>query len=216
MKHFVATSSHNVVYCTIIHLIGAAMLEISEDGKKRCFGGAPGKEFYAKYHDEEWGIPAHDDKHLFEMLILEGAQAGLSWETILKRREGYRKAFHQFDPVKVASMSDDKLEALLENPGIIRNRLKVFGARQNAQVFLKIQKEFGSFDKYLWKFVNNKPIVQRKQHLKQIPCQTPESDALSKDLKKRGMTFVGSTIIYAYMQAIGMVDDHLADCFCSK
>lgn len=192
------------------------MLEISEDGKKRCFGGAPGKEFYAKYHDEEWGIPAHDDKHLFEMLILEGAQAGLSWETILKRREGYRKAFHQFDPVKVAAMSDDKLEALLENPGIIRNRLKVFGARQNAQVFLKIQKEFGSFDKYLWKFVNNKPIVQRKQHLKQIPCQTPESDALSKDLKKRGMTFVGSTIIYAYMQAIGMVDDHLADCFCSK
>lgn len=192
------------------------MLEISEDGKKRCFGGAPGKEFYAKYHDEEWGIPAHDDKHLFEMLILEGAQAGLSWETILKRREGYRKAFHQFDPVKVAAMSDDKLEALLENPGIIRNRLKVFGARQNAQVFLKIQKEFGSFDKYLWKFVNNKPIVQRKQHFKQIPCQTPESDVLSKDLKKRGMTFVGSTIIYAYMQAIGMVDDHLSDCFCSK
>jgi DNA-3-methyladenine glycosylase I len=192
------------------------MIEISQDGKKRCFGGAPGKEFYAEYHDKEWGIPVHDDRHLFEMLILEGAQAGLSWETILKRREGYRKAFHHFDPVKVAAMSNDHLETLLENPGIIRNRLKVYGTRQNAQVFLKIQKEFGSFDQYLWKFVNNKPIVQRKRHLKELPCKTAESDAISKDLKKRGMTFVGSTIIYAYMQAIGMVDDHLEDCFCSK
>lgn len=191
------------------------MIEISQDGKKRCFGGAPGKEFYAKYHDEEWGIPVHDDRHLLEMLILEGAQAGLSWETVLKRREGYRKAFHNFDPVKVAAMSDDLLEALLENPAIIRNRLKVYGTRQNAQVFLKIQKEFGSFDRYLWKFIDGKPIIQRKQHLKQLPCKTPVSDAISKDLKKRGMTFVGSTIIYAYMQAIGMVDDHLEDCFCS-
>src|SRR5271170_1647973 len=122
--------------------------------KKRCFGSLPGKEFYAEYHDKEWGVPVHEDKHLFEMLILEGAQAGLSWETILKRREGYRKAFHRFDPVKVASMSDEELEALLQNPEIIRNRLKVFAARQNARVFLTIQKEFGSFDRYLWSYVD--------------------------------------------------------------
>lgn len=181
--------------------------------KKRCFGDLPGKEFYADYHDKEWGIPVHDDRHLFEMLILEGAQAGLSWETILKRREGYRKAFHHFDPVKVASMTDLELEALLQNTNIIRNRLKVFAARKNAQAFLKIQKEFGSFDRYLWSFVKGKPIVNRRKSLKEIPPTTPESDALSKDLKKRGMTFVGSTIIYAFMQAVGLVDDHLADCW---
>lgn len=182
----------------------------------RCFGNAPGKEFYAKYHDEEWGVPAHDDRHLFEMLILEGAQAGLSWETILKRREGYRQAFHKFDPKKVAAMSDQELETLLLNPNIIRNRLKVFAARTNAQVFLKIQKEFGSFDRYLWAYVKNKPIDTARKHFKEVPCKTAESDAISKDLKKRGMTFVGSTIIYAYMQAIGMVNDHLADCCCRK
>lgn len=182
--------------------------------KKRCFGGQPGKEFYADYHDNEWGIPLHDDQRLFEMLILEGAQAGLSWETILKRREGYRKAFHHFDPVKVSHMSDDELEALLQNPEIIRNRLKVYGARKNAIAFLNIQKEFGSFDAYVWNFVNGKPIKNHWKELREAPVKTKESDALSKDLKKRGMTFVGSTIIYAYMQAVGMVSDHTTDCWC--
>ncbi len=183
--------------------------------KKRCFGMGPGKEFYAEYHDNEWGVPAHDDRHLFEMLVLEGAQAGLSWETILKRREGYRKAFCQFDPVKVAAMSDGELEALLQNPEIIRNRLKVFSARQNARAFLKIQEEFGTFDRYIWGFVQGKPIVTPRLSLKEVPVTTEASDALSKDLKRRGMTFVGSTIIYAYMQAVGLVNDHLADCWCS-
>jgi DNA-3-methyladenine glycosylase I len=181
--------------------------------KIRCFGGQPGKEFYAEYHDHEWGIPVHDDRHLFEMLILEGAQAGLSWETILKRRSGYRQAFHHFDPIKVASMSDAELDALLQNQAIIRNRLKVYAARQNARVFLKIQEEFGSFDRYVWDFVGGKPIITRRKSLKEIPASTPESDALSKDLKKRGMTFVGSTITYAFMQAVGLVDDHIADCW---
>src|SRR6185503_9623868 len=146
--------------------------------KKRCFGSAPGKEFYAEYHDSEWGIPVRDDRHLFEMLILEGAQAGLSWETILKRRKEYRKAFHHFDPVKVAKMIDDELNGLLENPGIIRNRLKIYAARQNALVFLQIQKEFGSFSRYVWNFVNETPIVTRRKSLKDIPPTTPISDAL--------------------------------------
>ncbi len=183
------------------------------DGKKRCFGGEPGKEFYAEYHDHEWGVPSHDDQHLFEMLILEGAQAGLSWETILKKRKGYRKAFHQFDPAKVAAMSDDELEVLRQNPEIIRNRLKIYGTRQNAWVFLQIQKEFGSFDRYVWSFVNGKPIKNHWHQFEDVPITLPESDALSKDLKKRGMTFVGSTIIYAYMQAVGMVNDHLTECW---
>lgn len=187
-----------------------------DKNKNRCFGSAPGKEFYAEYHDNEWGIPVYDDKQLFEMLILEGAQAGLSWETILKRREGYRKAFHHFDPVKVAKMADDELNALLENQGIIRNRLKVFAARQNATVFLQIQKEFGSFSRYIWNFVGGNPILTRRKSLKDVPASTPISDAISKDLKKRGMTFVGSTIIYAFMQAVGLVDDHLADCWCAN
>lgn len=186
---------------------------MQSDKKKRCFGGVPGKEFYTDYHDKEWGIPVHDDRHLFEMLILEGAQAGLSWETILKRREGYREAFFNFDPAKVASMSDEELEGLLHNEKIIRNRLKIFSARQNAQVFLKIQKEFGSFDRYVWNFVNGKPIVNQWKQLKDAPVSTKESDALSKDLKKRGMTFVGSTIIYAFMQAVGLVNDHTTDCW---
>lgn len=192
------------------------MTILSNDGKKRCFGGSPGKEFYAEYHDKEWGIPVHDDRHLFEMLILEGAQAGLSWETILKRREGYRKAFHYFDPLKVASMSDEELDALLQNEGIIRNRLKIYAARKNARVFLEIQQKFGSFDRYLWDFVNGRPIINHRKQFKDVPVTTSESDALSKDLKKRGMTFVGSTIIYAYMQAVGLVNDHLADCWCSS
>ncbi len=178
---------------------------------KRCFGDK--SEIYQAYHDHEWGIPVHEERHLFEMLILEGAQAGLSWETILKRREGYRRAFHHFDPDKVAAMSDQDLEQLLNNPEIIRNRLKIFSTRQNAHVFLAIQKEFGSFDHYLWSFVNNQPIINQWHSLKQIPPTTSQSDALSKDLKKRGMNFVGSTIIYAYMQAVGLVDDHLVDCF---
>jgi len=186
----------------------------SHKEKKRCFGGQPGKEFYADYHDNEWGIPVHEDRHLFEMLILEGAQAGLSWETILKRREGYRNAFHHFDPVKVASMSNDELDALRHNEGIIRNRLKIYSARQNALVFLKIQQEFGSFDRYLWGFVNGKPLISQRQSFKEIPTMTKESDAISRDLKRRGMTFVGSTIIYAYMQAVGLVNDHTADCWC--
>lgn len=178
----------------------------------RCFGDGPGKEFYAEYHDKEWGRPIHDDRHLFEMLILEGAQAGLSWETILKRRHAYRLVFHGFDPVKVAKMSDAELESLRLDPRIIRNRLKIYAARTNAQSFLRIQKEFGSFDKYLFAFVDNKPIVGKWKNFKDVPCSTLESIALSKDLKKRGMTFVGPTIIYAYMQAIGMVNDHLQDC----
>ncbi len=190
------------------------MIVQGSNGKTRCFGGEPGKEFYTEYHDHEWGIPSHDDQHLFEMLILEGAQAGLSWETVLKKREGYRKAFHCFDPIKVATMSDNELEALRQNPEIIRNRLKIYGTRQNAQAFLKIQQEFGSFDRYVWSFVKGKPIKNHWSQLEEAPSQTPLSDALSKDLKKRGMTFVGSTIIYAYMQAIGMVNDHKTTCWC--
>jgi len=184
--------------------------------KNRCFGNGPGKEFYAEYHDYEWGIPVHDDRRLFEMLILEGAQAGLSWETILKRREGYRRTFYNFDPKKVAKMSDHELEVLRENQEIIRNKAKIYSARQNARVFLEIQKEFGSFDRYLWAFVNGAPIKNNWKQFKDIPTTTKESDALSKDLKKRGMNFVGSTIIYAFMQAVGMVDDHPADCWCYR
>ena len=183
------------------------------DHKTRCFGNGPCKEDYAAYHDHEWGIPVHEDRHLFEMLILEGAQAGLSWETILKRRAGYRELFYHFDPAKVAAMSDEELEIILQNPKIIRNRLKVYGARQNAQVFLKIQQEFGSFDAYLWRFTNGQPIQNHWKTFREIPASTKISDALSKDLKKRGMTFVGSTIMYAYMQAIGMVNDHTAQCW---
>jgi DNA-3-methyladenine glycosylase I len=182
--------------------------------KNRCFGNGPGKEFYADYHDYEWGVPVHDDQRLFEMLILEGAQAGLSWETILKRREGYRKVFHNFDPKKVAKMKDGELESLRENPEIIRNRAKIYATRQNAKVFLEIQKEFGSFDQFLWAFVDGKPIKNHWKKFKEIPSTTKESDALSKDLKKRGMNFVGSTIMYAFMQAIGMVNDHTMDCWC--
>ncbi len=177
--------------------------------RTRC-SWASGSDEMAAYHDNEWGVPVHDDPLLFEMLILEGAQAGLSWATILKRRDGYRKAFKNFDVKKVASMADDQLEKLLLDEGIIRNRLKIFGTRKNAIAFIAIQKEFGSFDKYLWSFVKGKPI---KNNGKGFPTRSPESDALSKDLKKRGMTFVGTTIIYAYMQAVGMVNDHASDCF---
>lgn len=182
--------------------------------KKRCFGNGPDKAFYAEYHDNEWGIPVHDDRHLFEMLILEGVQAGLSWEIVLKKREGYRRLFHNFEPSLVASMTDIELEELVNDSSIIRNRRKIFAARQNAQVFLKIQEEYGSFDSYLWKFVNHNPLINHWKAIEEVPASTELSDTISKDLKKRGMTFVGSIIIYAYMQAIGMINDHLIDCWC--
>jgi DNA-3-methyladenine glycosylase I len=180
--------------------------------KMRCPWAQEDKPLYVAYHDQEWGVPAHDDIKLYEMLILEGAQAGLSWYTILMRRENYRAAFKNFDPTKVASMTDKALEALLLNEGIIRNRRKVFSARQNAQVFIKIQEEFGSFNKYVWSFVNKKPIDNVPTEMSQIPTESLESKALSKDLKKRGMNFVGPTIIYAYMQAVGLINDHLKCC----
>ena len=167
---------------------------------------------YQAYHDEEWGRPVRDDRQLFEMLMLEGAQAGLSWITILKKRERYREVFHGFDPEKVARMTDKRLEQLLEDPGIVRNRLKVFGARKNAIAFLKVQEEFWSFDAYIWGFVGGEPIVNRWKKMQDIPVTTNESDAMSKDLKKRGFTFVGSTICYAFMQATGMVNDHHKGC----
>jgi len=179
----------------------------------RCPWIGTNKPHYEKYHDEEWGVAIHDDIKHFEMLILEGAQAGLNWETILKKREGYREAFKNFDPIKVANMSDDELETLILNPKIIRNRLKIFSSRKNAEIFLTIQKEFGSFDNYVWRFTNGKPIVNSWEDLKEVPATSEESDKLSKDLKKRGMKFVGSTIIYAYMQAVGLINDHLTSCW---
>jgi DNA-3-methyladenine glycosylase I len=180
--------------------------------KIRC--SWPGKdELMVKYHDETWGKPIHDDTVLFEFLILEGAQAGLSWSTILKRREGYRKAFDNFDIKKVAKYDNKKIQNLLKNEGIIRNRLKINSTITNAKLLLEIQKEFGSFDKYLWSFVNHKTIVGRFKSLNDIPATTKESDAMSKDLKKRGFKFVGSTICYAFMEAVGLVNDHTLDCF---
>lgn len=170
-------------------------------------------EQYIRYHDEEWGIPVHDDRVHFEFMILEGAQAGLSWSTILKKREGYRKAFADFDPAVVARFSERKLERILLDPGIVRNRLKVHATKNNARRFLEVQKEFGSFDDYIWGFVKGKPIVHAWKTLKQIPATTKESDALSKDLMKRGFTFAGSTVMYAHMQACGLVNDHLVKCW---
>jgi DNA-3-methyladenine glycosylase I len=173
----------------------------------------PKTELDIAYHDTEWGVPAHDDRLLFEMLILEGAQAGLSWSTILKKRENYRRAFDNFDARKIAKYDVRKVKSLLADPGIVRNRLKVAATIQNAKSFLAVQKEFGSFNVYLWQFVGGKPIQNRRQSLKEIPPRTPESDALSKDLLKRGFKFVGSTICYAFLQAVGMVNDHTVDCF---
>lgn len=166
-----------------------------------------------RYHDQEWGKPVHDDRRLFEMLLLEGAQAGLSWDTILKRRENYRKAFAGLDPAKVAKFTANKKNQLLHDPGIIRNRLKIDAAVTNAQAYLAVQKEFGTFDRYVWQFVGGKPRLNSRRTMADVAATSPESDALSKDLKKRGFRFVGSTIIYAFMQAVGMVDDHLNDCF---
>lgn len=165
------------------------------------------------YHDEEWGVPAHDDVVLFEFITLEGAQAGLSWETILNKREAYRDAFAGFDPAKVARFTPARVEKLLQNPGIVRNRSKIEGTVRNARAFLDVQREFGSFDKYVWGFVGNTPRINRWRSMKDVPTRTAESDALSRDLKKRGFTFVGTTICYAFMQAVGMVDDHALDCF---
>jgi DNA-3-methyladenine glycosylase I len=180
--------------------------------KRRCewSGGDP---LYIAYHDAEWGAPVHTDRSLFEFLILEGAQAGLSWLTILKRRGGYRKAFDNFDARIVSRYSEDDVSRLLANPGIIRNRLKINAAITNAKAFLRIQEEFGSFDRYLWRFVDGRPVQNAREQITDIPASTPESDALSKDLKKRGFMFVGSTICYAFMQAVGMVNDHVVDCF---
>jgi DNA-3-methyladenine glycosylase I len=168
---------------------------------------------YCRYHDEEWGVPVHDDRKLFEMLILEGAQAGLSWITILRKREAYRKAFDRFDPKKIARYDAKKLRALMADAGIVRNRLKIAGAVKNAKAFLAVQKDFGTFDKYIWRFVDGRPQVRRPRSPAEVPASTPVSDAMSKDLRRRGFTFVGSTICYAFMQAVGMVDDHAATCF---
>jgi len=165
------------------------------------------------YHDEEWGVPVHDERLLLEAIILDGAQAGLSWSTILHKRENYRKAFHQFDPLMVASYKEKDVKRLLADPGIVRNRLKIASAINNAQRFLEVQREFGTFDKYIWSFVGGKPMVNKWKTLKQMPATSPQSDALSADLKQRGFKFVGSTIIYAFMQAVGMVNDHVVTCF---
>ncbi len=168
---------------------------------------------YQAYHDNEWGVPLHDDRRLFEMLILEGAQAGLSWITILRKREAYRAAFDGFDPVKIARYRAPRIRRLLNNPGIVRNRLKVEGTVKNAKAYLKVRQEFGSFDNFLWQFVGGKPITTMRKSIKEVPASTPESDTMSKALKQRGFTFVGSTICYAFMQAVGMVNDHTTDCF---
>lgn len=180
--------------------------------KTRC-GWCLGFDQYIQYHDEEWGVPVHEDRKHFEFLILEGAQAGLSWSTILKKREGYRKAFADFDPQKVARFTPARVEKILLDPRIVRNRLKVVSAVNNAKRFLEIQKEFGTFNEYVWGFVGGKPIINRWKTLGEVPATTSESDALSKDLIRRGFKFVGSTVIYAHMQACGLVNDHLVDCW---
>lgn len=182
--------------------------------KKRCAWAANGSELEKVYHDEEWGIPLHDDQRWFEFLTLEGAQAGLSWSTILNKREGYREAFDHFDVQKIAQYDAAKIEQLLQNPQIVRNKLKVNATVTNAQQFIKIQQAFGSFDRYIWQFVDNKPLINQWKTQEEVPSSSNESDALSKDLKKRGFKFVGTTICYALMQATGMVNDHTVACFC--
>jgi DNA-3-methyladenine glycosylase I len=179
----------------------------------RCSWANGDDALYERYHDEEWGVPVHDDRLLFEFLILEGAQAGLSWITILRKRENYRKAFDNFDAARIARYGEAKVQKLLADPGIVRNKLKVRGAIRNAKATLAVQKEFGSLDAYLWGFVDGKPLVNRPRTKREVPVSTARSDAMSKDLKKRGFTFVGTTICYAFMQAVGMVDDHVHECF---
>jgi DNA-3-methyladenine glycosylase I len=183
--------------------------------KERC-GWSGTDPLYIEYHDKEWGVPVHDDRKLFEMLILEGAQAGLSWITILRKRENYKKAFDNFDAKKIARYDQRKVKSLLSNEGIVRNKLKIAATIGNAKAFLDIQKEFGSFDAYVWKFVNGETKHNKHKSLKNVPAKTTESDAMSKELKKRGFSFVGSTICYAFMQAVGMVDDHTINCFREK
>ena len=184
----------------------------SKSVRRRCQWAK--SDLMIAYHDAEWGVPLHDDRALFEFLILEGHQAGLSWGIILRKREAYRAAFDGFDPVKVAHYDKRQVQRLLADPGIIRNRLKIESAIKNANAFLEIQREFGSFDSYIWQFVGGKPLVNRRQNMREVPAKTPESDAMSKDLKRRGFNFVGSTICYAFMQAVGMVNDHLVTCSC--
>jgi DNA-3-methyladenine glycosylase I len=178
--------------------------------KTRCFG--TGDALYEKYHDKEWGIPVHDDTKLYEMLVLESMQAGLSWITVLRKRESFREAFDGFDPKKVALYNESKIQELMGNPGIIRNRLKIESAVNNARAVLEVQKKYGSFDKFIWSYVNNKPIVGNWKSIMDMPSTTPISDKISKDLKKMGFRFVGPTVIYSFMQAVGMVNDHLAGC----
>jgi len=180
---------------------------------QRCAWAANASPLMLDYHDREWGIPLHDDRKLFEFLLLEGAQAGLSWETILKKRENYRRAFDGFDPARIARYDEGDAERLLADPGIVRNRLKVQAAIVNAQKLLEVQEEFGSFDRYIWKFVGGKPVKNALRSLSEIPAKTAQSDAMSKELLRRGFKFVGSTICYAFMQAVGLVNDHTIDCF---
>lgn len=180
--------------------------------KQRC-GWSTKDQLYMDYHDHEWGTPCHDDTKLFEMLCLEGAQAGLSWYTVLTKRENYRKAFDNWDAQKIAKYTEKKIEKLLQDPGIIRNQLKIRTCISNAKAFLAVQKEFGSFDKYIWQFVDHQPVLNRFKSMSQVPAKTAASDAMSKDLLKRGFKFVGSTICYAYMQATGMVNDHVQGCW---
>jgi DNA-3-methyladenine glycosylase I len=180
---------------------------------KRCSWVNVDHEMMREYHDREWGVPTHDDRRHFEFLILEAAQAGLSWSIVLNKREGYRRAFSQFDPKKVARYSQARIDKLTADPGIVRNRAKIAAAVRNAHAFLVVQKEFGSFDAYCWQFVDRRPRQNRWTSLREIPATTPESDAFSRDLKRRGFSFVGSTVIYGHMQAVGMVNDHLIDCF---
>ena len=181
--------------------------------KKRCAWAGDNDPLYIAYHDEEWGVPVHDDRRLFEFLVLEGAQAGLSWRTVLHKRDGYRRAFDRFDPRKVARYDRRKVTALMKDARIIRHRPKIESAIKNAKAFLAVQEEFGSFAAYQWRFVDGRPIQNRRRALEGIPARTPQSDAMSKDMKKRGFSFVGSTILYAHMQAVGMVNDHVTGCF---
>ena len=189
---------------------------MTTDSKQRCDWGPRGGELMVAYHDTEWGVPVHDDRKQFEFLTLESAQAGLSWLVVLRKREAYRRAFADFDPEKVARFTEKRIDKLLADPGIIRNRQKIAAAVSNARAFLAVRNEFGSFDKYIWQFVEGRPIQTRVERMKDLPATSKESDALSKDLKGRGFKFVGSTIMYAHMQAVGMVNDHLVTCFRHK
>jgi DNA-3-methyladenine glycosylase I len=186
---------------------------VAKDSAARVRCAWANNELAIRYHDEEWGVPVHDERKLFEFLILEGAQAGLSWNTILNKRENYRAAFDGFDPARVARYDRRKIQQLLRDPGIVRNKLKIASAVENAKAFLRVQEEFGSFDKYAWQFVGGQPRVNKRKSLRQVPPRTAESDAMSKDLKRRGFKFVGTTICYAFMQAVGMVNDHVVTCF---